>query len=565
MHRLFSRRHLGSWSLVGSLAAASILVACTASVESRLDEDEQIPPSESPAGVTPASLPDPASCTETVPLAQARRITREEYKRSVEAAFGFALPSSVSFPPDPRVRGMDNNSVALAVSSTLAREYLEAGEAISAKAVETLAKTTACAEDQVGSETCARAFIQSKGRLLWRRTLSKSEQDAVYTLFTQWAAMPGSDVPTAYRVVVERLLGSPHFLYRAELGSPGAPGETVVLAPFELASRISGLIFGSPPDASLIEAAESGQLSESAALRAKVDAMLQDPRAQTGVRDFHDRVFSISSLDGLEKNATLYPTFSKAPSSMKEELFRLTDAAWAKGDMASLYNTTNTFADSSIAELYGATVSGQGFQPLALNASQRRGILTTPGMMAILAKSNASAPVRRGAFIREMVFCQHLEAPSGLEATPPPETPGLTIRQRLEEHRKNPACAGCHKLMDPIGLAFEHLDAVGRWRDTENKLPIDPSGELTNTDIDGTFSGGAELGAKIAESKIARTCYSMQMFRWTMGRIESQGDACTVAKIADAFIKSGNNPKALVHALVQSAAFRNVRLPEATP
>lgn len=214
MHRLFSRRHLGSWSLVGSLAA-SILVACTASVESRLDEDEQIPPSESPAELRRRRSRIPAR-HETVPLAQARRITREEYKRSVEAAFGFALPSSVSFPPDPRVRGMDNNSVALAVSSTLAREYLEAGRSHFRKAVETLAKTTACA--RISGERNVRSGVHSVQRTPSLETYPQQESQTGCSLHIVYTVGcdAGSHVPTAYRVVVERLLGSPHFLYRAE-------------------------------------------------------------------------------------------------------------------------------------------------------------------------------------------------------------------------------------------------------------------------------------------------------------------------------------------------------------
>lgn len=507
---------------------------------------------------------NPETCVEQAPTAQLRRINREEYDRIVEQAFGLGLKPSKAFPPDPLVRGFDNNASAMESSETLSRDYLEAAETISAAAVLALPRLTGCAEAETTTEACVRQFVKSRGKLAWRRALSQAEEDSFVQTYKTWSALEGSNSTTAYRVVIERMLNSPHFLYRPELGVDGAPGETVKLAPHELAERLSSLVWGLPPDSDLLDAAQSGSLDSEEGLGARIDAMLADPRAQQGRRDFHKRVFSIGTLDGIEKNSELFPTFNAdVASSMREELYRLSDSAWESGDISKLFSSTETFVDGRLASIYGINDITGDFTRVTLNDSQRKGILTTPGMMAILAKSNESAPVRRGGFIREQIFCQHLETPQGLAVTAPVPDPTLTARERYAVHRASPTCAGCHQLLDPIGLALENYDAIGRWRDTENGKPIDNSGEVTSTDVDGTFSGPVAFSEKVAASKQARSCYSTQMYRWSMGRLEGVGDTCTLAKVTDAFVRSGNDPRALVKTLVLSKAFRNVRIPEA--
>src|SRR5262249_17969513 len=157
-------------------------------------------------------------------------------QRTIDAAFSLGIDPTTAFPPEPIVRGLDNNLEALTISSTLAREYMDAAETVSASAVTSLARLTGCADTQLDTDGCVRAFISTKGKILWRRALTAAEQDSLVSLFATWKSTPGSDVATAYRVVIERFLDSPNFLYRPELGAPGDPGQVVALASSELAA-----------------------------------------------------------------------------------------------------------------------------------------------------------------------------------------------------------------------------------------------------------------------------------------------------------------------------------------
>jgi hypothetical protein len=177
-------------------------------------------------------------------------------------------------------------------------------------------------------------------------------------------------------------------------------------------------------------------------------------------------------------------------------------------------------------------------------------------VLAAHALANQTDPVRRGKFVREQLLCQIPPSPPpDLEVRPPDLDPNLTTRERFSQHSKDQFCAACHKLMDPIGLGFESFDAVGRWRSDENGKPVDATGELFDTDVDGPFDGAAALADKLAHSAQVRDCVSKQWFRFGYGRSETPADSCSLESLKALYAAGGNDVRELMVALTQTDAF----------
>jgi hypothetical protein len=177
--------------------------------------------------------------------------------------------------------------------------------------------------------------------------------------------------------------------------------------------------------------------------------------------------------------------------------------------------------------------------------------------LATHAKADQTSPVLRGKFVRSRLLCNPPgPPPPDIVITPPTVDPRKSSRERFEEHTANPFCATCHQLMDPIGFAFEHYDATGRWRDSDAGLPVDATGTLNATDVDGPIDGVQQLSSKLVESAQVRSCVATQWFRWAFGRTEQTADdLCTVGQLAHALDDAGGDLRSLVRATVQSPTF----------
>jgi hypothetical protein len=177
--------------------------------------------------------------------------------------------------------------------------------------------------------------------------------------------------------------------------------------------------------------------------------------------------------------------------------------------------------------------------------------------MANFAKADQTDPVHRGKFVRERLLCQVVPPPPvDAMVTPPVVSPDATTRERFAQHQADPACAGCHLMMDSIGLGFEHYDAMGQWRDDENGLPIDATGELVGSDMAGPFNGAIELAQKLAQSTDVANCIADTWFRFAQGRSESPDDEATLTALKASFAASEYRLRDLVVALTQTSAFR---------
>jgi hypothetical protein len=238
------------------------------------------------------------------------------------------------------------------------------------------------------------------------------------------------------------------------------------------------------------------------------------------------------------------------------------------GDFRTLMTANYTFGDPALAAYYGGTAGPvqNGVARIELPADRRAGLLTQASLLATHSKEIQSDPVSRGKFIRERLLCQGISPPPpDLVIKAPTITPGTTARTRFKEHEADPGCAGCHLLLDPIGLAFENYDPIGQWRDTELGQPIDASGNLTFTDVEGPFVGVVEMAARLGQSQMAAECFVRQWFRFAFGRAESTADDPRMATIAGGFAAENGNIRKLLVALAKTPDFRFLALESTTP
>jgi len=216
------------------------------------------------------------------------------------------------------------------------------------------------------------------------------------------------------------------------------------------------------------------------------------------------------------------------------------------------------FVNAALAPLFGVQAAGASLAEVVLDPSQRLGMLTHPALLSVLAKPNQSAPVIRGKFVREQLLCMKLPPPPPDVVTSAPDpTPGLSTRERFAEHSRDPACAGCHSLMDPIGFALEHFDALGKFRSNDGGKPVDASGRiLGGSDVDGEFDGAVMLAERLAASSDVRDCIATQYFRFAVRRTEADDDACSLAEVRNSLVTGSADLPQLISAIARSDAFR---------
>jgi hypothetical protein len=416
-----------------------------------------------------------------------------------------------------------------------------------------------CDPVKVGEDACAQTFISTFGAKAFRHPLTPDESARLFAAFDSGRKL--TDFKTGIQVVIETILQSAQFLYRVEFGVPPQPGQNVVKpTSYEMASRLSYLLWQSMPDDELRNAASQDKLSTTDAITAQVDRMIKDPKARAVVAHFNDLWFHIDEYDTIEKDVSVFPGYAAdiAPL-MAEETHRFLDyVIWdGGGNLTSILTAPYSFLNAKLASYYGVPgVTSSSFVRVDLDATQRAGLLTQGGLLSVLAKANQTSPVHRGKFVREQLLCDELPPPPPDVIIKPPELSStLTTRERFAEHSKSAACSGCHALMDPIGLTFENYDGSGRYRSTENGKAIDVSGEIANSDVTGAFQGVTGLAQKLAASQKVKSCMARSWFRYAFGRAETNADACALALVEQKFKDSGYKITSLVAAVAQTDAF----------
>lgn len=483
-----------------------------------------------------------------------RRLTRTELDHTVRDLLNVTDNPASALTPDEYVGPFASNAIS-PVTDLIITQHHEIAVRIAAATVARADEVAGC--ELAGGEACVRSFVSRFGRRAFRRPLTTGEVDAYVALFGV-----AKDAPNGFRLTLEAMLQSPSFLYHADVGETGEPtAQASPLTSHELASRLSYFLWDSMPDAALSELADDGELDDPVVLASEVTRMLADPKASDAIPLFH--------LEWLAINQREFGTLSTAQpelaNAMLAETRRFSDFVVRQGDglLDTLLTASFSFPSGPLFDLYGISPP-KDFQPgmqISLNARQRGGILTQPAFLVKHYRGAAGSVVHRGIAVRENVLCQPIDPPPLDVATSPlPPAEGTTARDRFRAHEADPTCGGCHSQIDPIGLALENYDGIGKYRTEDGGVLIDAAGEVLDAgeDVAGAFIGGVELGQKLAGSAQVRSCVANQWFRFSVGRMESNDDVCALRVARSEFARSGN-VRELITNIVLSDAFRHVR------
>jgi len=541
--------------------AATLLVGCTGSI----------------GGDGASAIDDSIAKSLCVVDTPIRRLTRFEYNRTVRDLLGDSSNPADLLPPEEEVAGFNNQAAALTSSDLLIEQYMKVAEDVSTRAVGNIeALLPNCDPELDGNESCASSFIQDFGKRAFRRPLLQSETERFKAVF-DWA-LADADLgrfEDGIQLVIETMLQSPSFLYRPELGDQTPiEGDIVPFTSWEMATKLSYMLWNTMPDDALFAAAAADELRTKEQIAAQARRMLQDDKARDLVRNFHTQWLQLTHLDSLTKDSGVYPNYDNSIRGLwKEEIQTFVEQVILEGDgsLRTLLTADYSFMNEELASFYGDdvldSVSGPELRQVQLQPERRAGFLTSAGLMASHANVNQSSPVFRGKFVREQLMCNTLPLPpNDLVIEPPELDPTKTTKEQFEEIGANPACAGCHTLMNPIGFIFEHYDGIGQWRDQQNGKPIDATGQVVQTDdIDGDYDGAPELARALADSTQVQECVSSQWFRFAYNRSVTSEDSCSIEQLNDVFRASDFNIKSLLVALTQTNAFLYRRAVELEP
>lgn len=415
------------------------------------------------------------------------------------------------------------------------------------------------------SDTCARKILSTLAQRAYRRPVTEADLEYLTPFYTA-GRTDGGNFEAGIQRALERLLVSPQFLFRIEHNPEGAAPARI--SDLELASRLSFFLWSSLPDDELLGRAARGELKDPALLDSEIHRMLADDRSQSMVTNFAEQWLYLRDIDAKQPDELLFPDFddSLRQAFRKETDLFLNAVLRENRSVAELLTANFTFVNERLAKHYGIpNVEGSYFRRVTLpDGSVRGGLLGQGSLLTLTSYSTRTSPVVRGKWVLENL----LSAPP---PPPPPNIPALkteasetgkplSMREAMLLHRANPACAGCHARMDPIGFAMENFDAVGRWRDTDAGGAIDTSGVFP----DGTkFDGMAGLKqVLVAHPEQFVSTIAEKLLMYGLGRNLQYYDAPTVRAIVHSAAKKNYSFEALVSGVVESPAFQ-MRAPQA--
>jgi len=506
---------------------------------------------------------DPSSGTSGLAYAMPR-LTNAQYLNSLHDLFPSLSFANPDLPTETAVDGFTNAASSQTVAALNIEDYANAAESVAGQVRAQSADILGCRPASATQETdCLSSFLSTFGKRLYRRPLSDEETSRLLAFFQSQRSE--SDFPTAASAVVQVMLQSPAFLYRIETGGGPVGQGALQLSPYELASRLAFFLTDSPPDAALMAAADSGALLETDEIARQTQRLLATDRAKAMVASFHRQWLKLFKIVGASKDSTAFPGFSSnVANALADATNRFVSYAfWQLDSLEGLLTDSHAFVTDRIAPYFGVPAPGSKDPTLvSLDPNQRAGILTQPGLLAGLANALNDSPVQRGVLVLNSFLCTTLAAPpKGVNTTPPdydPKKP-TTTRQRMETQHAVGDCAGCHKIIDGVGFAFENFDAVGGWRTSESGLPVDAATQVFGTDIDGSVGGAVELASKLAQSRQVSDCVAYTWTRYALGLDKSSLDPGAITSVTDSFWNGGRHFSDLFLAITTSPAFQTVK------
>jgi Protein of unknown function (DUF1592)/Protein of unknown function (DUF1588)/Protein of unknown function (DUF1587)/Protein of unknown function (DUF1595)/Protein of unknown function (DUF1585) len=411
---------------------------------------------------------------------------------------------------------------------------------------------------------CARQIISTLAREAYRRPVTDNDIEGLLNFYQR--GRNNADFDAGIRTAIQAILASPEFVFRFERTPATLPSAgTHRISDLELASRLSFFLWSSAPDEQLLNVASQNKLKDSTVLEKQVRRMLADPRAQALTTNFAGQWLRLQNLKVVSPDLFEYPNFDRTLSdSMRRETELLFNSILQQDrDVTTLLTADYTFVDERLAKHYGMpNVMGNRFRRVSLTDPNRFGLLGHGSILTLTSTAIRTSPVQRGKYVMEVL----LGTPP---PPPPPNVPALpensdsrtghiakflSVRERMEEHRKNPACAGCHKMMDPIGFALENYDVVGVWRTHDSGFQIDASGEM----FDGSkLNGPASLReAILGHSDMFLQTFTENLLSYGIGRVLEPSDMPAVRAIAKSAGASKNRFSSFILAIAQSEPFQ---------
>jgi mono/diheme cytochrome c family protein len=405
---------------------------------------------------------------------------------------------------------------------------------------------------------CARRILSTLARRAYRRPVTEPDLEPLLAFYRDGRKKGTFD--TGIQLALRRLLASPTFVFRVEEDPANvAPGTAYRISDLELASRLSFFLWSSIPDAALLDTAVAGRLHDPVVLEAQVRRMLADPRANAIVENFAGQWLHIRNLQNIAPNTDEFPDFDNDLRDAFRQETELFFGSIMREDrnVLDLLRADYTFVNERLAKHYGLhDVYGSHFRRVTLSDDARRGLLGKGSILAVTSRADRTAPTLRGKWILENLL--------GVPPPPPPpnvpaleQTPGLqpkTMRERLDAHRANPACAGCHRLTDPLGFSLENFNAVGGWRTRDAGANVDASGALP----DGTpLNGVAALrGALLKHPDAFVRTLSEKLLIYALGRGLQAYDQPVIRGIVRDAAARDYRFSSLVLGIVKSAPFQ---------
>jgi len=409
-------------------------------------------------------------------------------------------------------------------------------------------------------EPCARTILAALARQAYRRPVTPMDTETLLGLY-RTGRKQGQNFEAGIQLAVERILVAPDFLFRVERDPAGVAANTAyALSDLELASRLAFFLWSSLPDEELLRAAETRRLGQPAVLGQQVRRMLTDTRAKALAENFFGQWLDLRSLPQLRPDPQAFPEFTDdLRRDVQQETALFLNYVWREDrSVLDLITANYSFLNERLARHYGVpNVYGEAFRKVTLPDDRRSGILGHGSVLMATSYPNRTSPVLRGKWL----LANLLASPP---PPPPPNVPGLkekgengqpaSVRERLELHRKNPACANCHALMDPLGFALENFDATGAWRTDDAGQPIDASA----TTLDGrTFEGPAGLRAMlVSRKKQFVEALTEKLLTYALGRGMQTADMPAIRQIVRDAAAHDYRWSSLVAGVATSAPFR---------
>jgi Protein of unknown function (DUF1592)/Protein of unknown function (DUF1588)/Protein of unknown function (DUF1595)/Protein of unknown function (DUF1587)/Protein of unknown function (DUF1585) len=567
-----SRAIFSPFVALGSLCSWLTLAACTGTLSAQNEPDGNSPVSgsggASMSGLGPRTEADVQLDAGRVVL---RKLNQTEYNNTVQDLLGTLQRPGDLFPPDDvSVEGFDTVGLDLNFTSLYAEQAEKAAAQLASELMARPAADPArkrllpCAPTADDADGCVSRTLAGFMRRAFRRPPAPDEVADMVGLAKEVRGLGGTP-EEGLSAALQAVLLSPHFLYKVEIDAQPGSSELHPVNDYEFASRLSYFLWASMPDDALLDAADQQAFSKHPEeVVAQFTRMLEDPKSDRLISNFASEWLNTGATVDVAPDRELFPSFDDALRlSMRKETEAFFSALVRDAlPLETLLTADFTFADARLAKHYGLDALKADAEPqrVSLAGSHRIGLLTQTSFLSTTSYPQRTSPVKRGAWVLEQLLCSPPPPPppnvnTALE--PPTPMENLTLREKFEQHRSNPACSGCHSTFDPVGMGLENFDAIGAFRTEDNGKPIDATGQLAGGE---SFDGATDLARVVAADERFVPCVMKQLMTYSVGRSFRESDAREyVEALGNQTLARGGSWQDALSTVVGSVAFSTRR------